>query len=73
MYRDVGNVIGKYIEDKGYNIIINNIRLSVTRTYCGHGIGALFHGAPSVPHYANNKTTGFMKVGHVFTIEPMIN
>lgn len=27
----------------------------------------------SVPHYANNKATGFMKVGHTFTIEPMIN
>lgn len=42
MYRDVGNIIGKYIEDNG---------LSVTRTYCGHGIGHLFHCAPSVPHY----------------------
>ena len=27
----------------------------------------------SVPHYGNNKATGFMKAGHVFTIEPMIN
>jgi methionyl aminopeptidase len=26
-----------------------------------------------VPHYSNNKATGFMKAGHVFTIEPMIN
>ncbi len=75
MYRDVGNVISKYINDNG---------LSVVRTYCGHGVGKLFHCAPkyiiklyilhnSVPHYANNKATGFMKVGHTFTIEPMIN
>jgi len=27
----------------------------------------------SVPHYGNNKAPGFMKVGHTFTIEPMIN
>ena len=47
--------------------------LAVNRTYCGHGTGALFHCAPNVPHYASNKATGFMKPGHVFTIEPMIN
>lgn len=50
-----------------------NDRLAVNRTYCGHGIGSLFHSAPNVPHYSNNKAPGFMKVGHVFTIEPMIN
>jgi methionyl aminopeptidase len=26
-----------------------------------------------VPHYAKNKAVGFMKKGHVFSIEPMIN
>ena len=30
----------------------------------------IFH---SIPHYAKNKATGFMKPGHTFTIEPMIN
>jgi len=64
MYRDLGNIIGKYIEENG---------LSVVRTYCGHGIGSLFHCAPSIPHYSNNKASGFMKAGHTFTIEPMIN
>ncbi len=33
----------------------------------------MFHCAPSVPHYKNNKATGAMKKGHIFTIEPMIN
>jgi methionyl aminopeptidase len=47
--------------------------LSVVKTYCGHGVGRLFHCAPNVPHYKNNKGTGAMKKGHVFTIEPMIN
>lgn len=42
---------------------------SVVKTYCGHGIGDLFHCAPNVPHYANNKAVGLMKPGHVFTIE----
>lgn len=48
-------------------------RLAVNRTYCGHGIGKEFHVAPNVPHYSHNKTPGFMKPGHIFTIEPMIN
>lgn len=48
-------------------------RFSVVRAYCGHGIGTLFHTAPSVPHYRRNKAVGIMKPGHVFTIEPMIN
>ena len=59
MYRDIGNVITKFIEENG---------LSVNRTYCGHGTGKLFHCAPNVPHYAGNKATGFMKPCHVFTI-----
>lgn len=37
--------------------------MSVVRTYCGHGIGDLFHCAPNVPHYAKNKAKGTMKVG----------
>lgn len=64
LYKEVGNVIAKYIES-------NN--LSVVKTYCGHGIGKLFHCNPSVPHYKNNKAVGSMKPGHIFTIEPMIN
>jgi methionyl aminopeptidase len=64
MYRDVGNVIDKYAKDCG---------LSVVRTYTGHGVGRHFHCAPNIPHYSNNKAVGTMKVGHIFTIEPMIN
>jgi len=63
-YRDMGAFIQKHAQ-------ANN--LQVTRTYCGHGINALFHTAPSVPHYAKNKAVGVMKPGHCFTIEPMIN
>lgn len=47
-------------------------QLSVVRTYTGHGVGRLFHSAPNVPHYANNKAIGICKPGMVFTIEPML-
>ncbi|KAF5838034.1 peptidase M24, structural domain-containing protein [Dunaliella salina] len=53
-YRDVGEVITKHAQANG---------MSVVRTYCGHGIGQLFHCAPSIPHYAQNKAVGVMKVG----------
>lgn len=64
MYKDVGNVIEKYIKENG---------LSVVRSYTGHGVGKYFHCAPNIPHYGSNKTAGFMKEGNIFTIEPMIN
>lgn len=64
MYREVGNVISKHAHSQGF---------SVVKTYVGHGVGRLFHSAPNVPHYAGNKAVGVMKVGHIFTIEPMIN
>ena len=64
MYREVGNIIANTVEPHG---------LSVVRSYTGHGIGRIFHQAPTVPHYRGAKAPGFMKKGHVFTIEPMIN
>ena len=64
LYRELGTAIESHAKSQS---------LSVVRSYCGHGIGELFHTSPSVPHYARNKARGVMKVGHVFTIEPMIN
>jgi methionyl aminopeptidase len=64
MYREVGNIIAGHVEPLGYQVV---------RSYTGHGVGSLFHQAPQVPHYSKNKAVGFMKQGHVFTIEPMIN
>ena len=52
MYRECGNIIANYIEPKGH---------SVVKSYTGHGIGKIFHQAPTVPHYRNNKGVGFMK------------
>jgi len=64
LYREVGEVISRHVHKQGFSVI---------RTFCGHGVGKLFHCAPNVPHYAKNKAIGTMKPGHVFTIEPMIN
>lgn len=63
-YREIGDVIQKIADEWGY---------SITRTYGGHGINNLFHCAPAIPHYGNNRAIGIMRPGHVFTIEPMIN
>jgi len=64
MYRDLGNAISAEAGKAG---------CAVVSTYCGHGVGRLFHTRPNVPHYKKNKAVGLMKPGHVFTIEPMIN
>lgn len=63
-YREVGEVITKHCAVAGFQVV---------RSYCGHGIGNLFHCQPNIPHYAHNKAVGIMKEGHVFTIEPMVN
>jgi methionyl aminopeptidase len=47
--------------------------LGLVRSVCGHGVGVQFHCPPDIPHYAGNKTTGQMRPGHAFTIEPMVN
>lgn len=62
--REFGNIIQKHADE-------NNV--SVVRTYCGHGVGELFHCQPEVPHYAKNKAIGTCKPGICFTIEPMLN
>lgn len=63
-YRDVGNNISAEAAKSN---------CAVVNTYCGHGVGELFHGPPRIPHYRKNKAVGIMKAGHVFTIEPMLN
>eukprot|EP00252_Welwitschia_mirabilis_P026313 TRINITY_DN858_c0_g1_i1.p1 TRINITY_DN858_c0_g1~~TRINITY_DN858_c0_g1_i1.p1 ORF type:complete len:401 (-),score=77.76 TRINITY_DN858_c0_g1_i1:489-1691(-) len=63
-FREVGEVINRHASMCGF---------SVVKSYCGHGIGELFHCAPNIPHYGRNKAVGIMKAGQTFTIEPMIN
>ncbi len=46
---------------------------SIVEDFCGHGIGKVFHDAPSVLHYGARGQGAKMEVGMFFTIEPMIN
>ncbi|PQE04252.1 methionine aminopeptidase protein [Rutstroemia sp. NJR-2017a BVV2] len=63
LFREFGNVIEKRAKETNCSVI---------KTYCGHGVGSLFHCAPNIPHYAKNKAVGQAKPGMCFTIEPMI-
>ena len=61
---DVGNAIQAHAERH---------RCSVVRDYCGHGIGRVFHDAPSVLHFGNPGEGLVLQPGMIFTIEPMVN
>jgi len=61
---DIGHAIQSYVEAE---------KCSVVREYCGHGIGREFHEEPQVLHYGKPGESIELKVGMVFTIEPMVN
>jgi methionyl aminopeptidase len=61
---DIGHAIQLYVESEG---------LSVVRDFIGHGIGAVIHEKPDVPHYGLPGKGTRIKEGMVFTIEPMVN
>ena len=61
---DIGNEIQTYVEKNGF---------SVVRDFTGHGLGTVFHTAPTVLHYGEPKTGLILEEGMFFTIEPMIN
>ena len=61
---DIGHAIQSYAEAN---------RFSVVRDFCGHGLGRVFHSAPSVLHYGDPGTGTVLEPGMFFTIEPMIN
>lgn len=61
---DVGHAIQRYAESN---------RFSVVRDFCGHGLGRVFHDAPSVVHFGQPGKGVVLKPGMFFTIEPMIN
>ncbi|MFQ3307331.1 MAG: methionyl aminopeptidase [Candidatus Midichloriaceae bacterium] len=61
---EIGRTIQNYIEGFGYSSV---------REYCGHGIGQVFHTAPSVLHYYDKTNDLVLKEGMFFTVEPMIN
>ncbi|MFT9846088.1 type I methionyl aminopeptidase [Aneurinibacillus sp. REN35] len=61
---DIGHAIQTYAESEGF---------SVVRDFTGHGIGAVIHEDPFVPHYGKPGKGQRLKEGMVITIEPMIN
>ena len=61
---DVGHAIQSYAESQ---------RFSVVRDFCGHGLGRVFHEAPSVLHFGRPGTGLVLREGMFFTVEPMIN
>ncbi len=60
---DIGRAIETYAERFGYGVV---------RSYCGHGIGDVFHANLQIPHYFDARANTKMEVGMTFTIEPMI-
>lgn len=63
-FGDIGDAIQKFVDRFGFSIV---------RDYCGHGIGDVFHGQPTILHYATRSKGEQIKPGMFFTIEPMIN
>ncbi len=61
---DIGHTIQSHAEAQ---------RFSVVRDFCGHGLGRVFHAAPSVLHYGRSGQGTVLREGMFFTIEPMIN
>ena len=61
---DIGHAIQTHAEASGF---------SVVRDFCGHGVGQIFHTAPSILHYGKPGEGLVLKSGMIFTIEPMIN
>ena len=61
---DIGHAIQTYVEAQ---------RFSVVRDFCGHGVGRVFHDAPSILHFGRPGEGETLREGMFFTIEPMIN
>jgi methionyl aminopeptidase len=61
---DIGHAIQSYAEAQ---------RFSVVRDFCGHGLGRIFHDAPSILHFGRPGEGPALREGMFFTVEPMIN
>lgn len=66
---------GARLGDIGHaiQVLAESNRYSVVRDFCGHGLGRVFHDAPSVLHYGKPGTGDVLKPGMFLTVEPMIN
>ncbi|HTW54735.1 MAG TPA: type I methionyl aminopeptidase, partial [Stellaceae bacterium] len=57
----IGHAIQEYAEER---------RFSVVRDFCGHGIGRIFHDAPSILHFGLPEDGPELREGMFFTVEP---
>jgi methionyl aminopeptidase len=66
---------GATLGDIGYAIqaFVEGHRFAVVEDFCGHGLGTIFHDAPSVLHYGRPGEDLELREGMFFTIEPMVN
>jgi len=66
---------GATVGDIGHAIqsLAEASRFSVVRDFTGHGLGRVFHDAPSILHYGIAGTGPVLRPGMFFTVEPMIN
>jgi len=53
--------------------LVEGQRFSVVRDFCGHGIGRIFHDAPSILHFGTPDDGPVLQPGMFFTVEPMVN
>ncbi len=53
--------------------LVESQRFSVVRDFCGHGIGRIFHDAPSILHFGTPEDGPVLRPGMFFTVEPMVN
>lgn len=60
---DIGRAIEEFARKSGYGVV---------REFCGHGIGEMFHTAPTVPHFFDARADTVIQEGMLFTIEPML-
>ena len=61
---DIGHAIQSFAEAQGY---------AVVREFTGHGVGRVFHTAPSILHFGKPGSGDLITPGMTFTVEPMIN
>ena len=55
-YGEIGKTIQPIAEKEGFGVV---------KRYTGHGVGKVFHGAPTIFHHKTKKAYGIMEVGHV--------
>jgi methionyl aminopeptidase len=60
---DIGRAIESHATAHGYGVV---------QSYCGHGIGEVFHTQLQIPHNFDPRASVVMEPGMVFTIEPML-